>query len=102
MNKFDPLNPISSTIYAHEARKVIREILERNKTPVLEGGSPFYLTQIFNPNLSNYNDDQFAEARQVARKVIELDGNNFEKTLKRAEDIFKKMQVPSTEIAKIG
>jgi tRNA A37 N6-isopentenylltransferase MiaA len=43
LNKYDPLNPISSTIYAHDARKVIKDILARNKIPVIEGGSPFYI-----------------------------------------------------------
>ena len=43
VGKYDPLQPISSTQYAHEARKIIKDILARNKTPVLEGGSPFYL-----------------------------------------------------------
>jgi len=102
MNKFDPLNPISSTVYAHEARKIIKDIISRSKTPILEGGSPFYLNQIFNPNLSNFNDAHFSEARGVARRIIELDGNNFKKTLGRAEEIFKKMGVPKKEIDSIG
>lgn len=43
INHYDPLNPVSSTVFAHEARKVIKDILNRNKTPILEGGSPFYM-----------------------------------------------------------
>lgn len=65
-NKFDPLNPLSSTAYAHEARKVIKDIIASNKTPILEGGSPFYVNQIFNPNLTSFNDENFSEARTVA------------------------------------
>ena len=77
ISHFDPLNPVSSTMYAHEARKVLKDILNRNKTPILEGGSPFYIQQIFNPQLTNYNDEAFFEARSIARKIIELDGRNF-------------------------
>jgi hypothetical protein len=58
--------------------------------------------QIFNQNLSNYNDAQFDEARSVARRVIDLDGKNFDKTLARAKDIFKKLGVPESEVSKIG
>ncbi len=43
MNKYDPINPVSSTIFAHDARMIIKDILSRNKTPVIEGGSPFYI-----------------------------------------------------------
>ncbi len=43
MGKYDPTKPISSTIFAHDARTVIKDILSRNKTPVIEGGSPFYI-----------------------------------------------------------
>jgi tRNA A37 N6-isopentenylltransferase MiaA len=63
INHFDPINPISATVYANEARSKIKDILSRNKTPIVEGGSPFYIHQIFNPNLTNYNDDTFKEAR---------------------------------------
>ena len=79
MNHFDPINPISATVYANQARAKIKDILSRNKTPIIEGGSPFYIHQIFNPNLTNFNDDTFNEARSVARRIIELDGNNFTK-----------------------
>jgi tRNA A37 N6-isopentenylltransferase MiaA len=91
MNHYDPINPISSTLYANDARAKIKDILSRNKTPVIEGGSPFYIHQIFNPNLTNFNDDTFKEARNIARRIIELDGNNFGKTLARAEEIFIKL-----------
>ena len=80
MNKYDALNPISSSIYAQDARMIIKDILSRNKTPVIEGGSPFYISQIFNPNLTSYNDETFHEARRVAKRIIELDGFNFSKT----------------------
>ena len=102
MNRYNPLSPISSSIYAHDARKIIKDILSRNKTPVIEGGSPFYIHQIFNPNLSNYNDETFYEARKVSRKIIELDGHNFQKSYARAMEIFKKTQVPDVEYEKIG
>jgi tRNA A37 N6-isopentenylltransferase MiaA len=77
MSHYDPINPVSATIYANDARAKIKDILSRNKTPIIEGGSPFYIHQIFNPNLTNFNDPTFKEARQVARRIIELDGNNF-------------------------
>jgi hypothetical protein len=38
----------------------------------------------------------------LARKIIDLDGNNFEKTYARAADIFNKTEVPQAEINKIG
>lgn len=102
VNKYDPLNPISSSIYAHDARMAIKDILARNKVPVIEGGSQFYMHQIFNANLTNYNDECFHEARKVARRIIELDGHDFQKTYKRAEDIFVKTQTPMSEMTKIG
>ena len=102
MNKYDALNPISSSIYAQDARVIIKDILSRNKTPVIEGGSPFYISQIFNPNLTSYNDETFHEARRVAKRIIELDGFNFNKTYARASEIFKKSQVPDIETNKIG
>ena len=102
MNKYDALNPISSSIYAQDARVIIKDILSRNKTPVIEGGSPFYISQIFNPNLTSYNDETFHEARRVAKRIIELDGFNFNKTYARASEIFKKSQVPDVETNKIG
>jgi tRNA A37 N6-isopentenylltransferase MiaA len=43
MNKYDPLDPVSSTLYARDARAIIKDVLARNKTPVIEGGSPFYI-----------------------------------------------------------
>ena len=99
---YDPLNPVSSTVYAHEARKVIKDILSRNKTPVLEGGSPFYLQQIFNPNLTNLNDDVYFRARDVAKNVIKLDENNFDQTLQRAQTLFKTVQLKNDDYSKIG
>jgi tRNA A37 N6-isopentenylltransferase MiaA len=77
MNTYDPINPISANVYANDARAKIKDILRRNKTPIIEGGSPFYIHQIFNPNLTNFHDKMFKEARDVARRIIELDGNNF-------------------------
>lgn len=70
--------------------------------PVIEGGSPFYINSIFNPNLSNYKDDTFNEARKLARNIIELDGHNFTKTFQRLSDIFDKTEVPEIEKSKIG
>jgi len=102
MNHYDPINPISASFYANEARAKIKDILARNKTPIIEGGSPFYIHQIFNPNLTNFNDPNFMQARQVARKIIELDGKNFVKTMGRVEEIFNKLQVPAAERTKIG
>ena len=63
MNHYDPINPISASFYANEARSKIKDILARNKTPIIEGGSPFYIQQIFNPNLTNFNDPSFKQAR---------------------------------------
>jgi tRNA A37 N6-isopentenylltransferase MiaA len=40
---FDPLKRISSTLYAYDARKVIKDIISRDKLPIIEGGSPFYI-----------------------------------------------------------
>lgn len=70
IGKYDPLNPISASKYAHEARILIKDILARNKTPILEGGSPFYIQQIFNPNLTNFNDPIFFKAREIAKSII--------------------------------
>jgi tRNA A37 N6-isopentenylltransferase MiaA len=84
IGKYDPLNPVSSSIYAKEARECIKDILNRNKTPVLEGGSPFYISQIFNPNLSNFNDETFFQARSVARNIIRMDGFDFKKSFERS------------------
>jgi len=77
---YDPMRPVSSTIYAHEVRKVIKEVLARGRTPILEGGSPFYIQQVFNPTLANVSDADFFEARRVAKKVIEADGFDFRKS----------------------
>jgi tRNA A37 N6-isopentenylltransferase MiaA len=44
IGKYDPMDPITSTLYAHDARKVIKEILARGKIPIVEGGSPFYIS----------------------------------------------------------
>ena len=102
MNHYDPIHPISATVYANEAREKIKDILARNKIPIIEGGSPFYIQQIFNPNLTNFNDARFNEARTIARKIIDIDGKNFDKSLRRVEEIFKKIKIPSSEMSKIG
>jgi hypothetical protein len=72
--------------------------LARNKTPVIEGGSPFYINQIFNPYLSNYQEESFYEARRVAKRIIELDGFNFQKTFARVKEILKKTGIPDEEL----
>jgi|LauGreDrversion4_2_1035121.scaffolds.fasta_scaffold298114_1 tRNA A37 N6-isopentenylltransferase MiaA len=97
MDHYDPMLPISAQAYALDARNVIKDILKRNKTPIIEGGSPFYINQIFNPQLTNFNDDTFKQARQVAKRIIELDGNNFKKSMTRCEEIFAKLEVPKSE-----
>ena len=102
LNKYNAITPVPATTYAHDARAVIKDILARNKTPVIEGGSPFYINQIFNPHLSNFNDDNFHEARRVAKRIIELDGFNFPKTFARVSEILKKTGVPEQELGKIG
>ncbi|CDW77441.1 trna isopentenyltransferase 9 [Stylonychia lemnae] len=102
IGKYDPLNPVSSTIYAYEARRQIKDILARNKTPVLEGGSPFYLQQIFSPNLTNLNDDVYFRSREVAKNIIRMDENNFQLTLSRAQTLFAQVQIKDNDSSKIG
>jgi tRNA A37 N6-isopentenylltransferase MiaA len=102
MNHYDPMQPITAQQYAIDARKIIKDILNRNKTPIIEGGSPFYINQIFNPQLTNFSDDTFKEARLVAKRIIELDGNKFNKTMARCEDLLNKLEVPKSEAKKIG
>ena len=96
------MKPISAQCYAQDARTIIRDILSRNKTPIIEGGSPFYINQIFNPQLTNFTDDTFKEARQVAKRIIELDGNKFRKSMTRCEELLSKLEVPKSEAKKIG
>jgi hypothetical protein len=38
----------------------------------------------------------------VAKRIIELDGHDFEKTMARASQIFSKNEVPASEQTKIG
>jgi tRNA dimethylallyltransferase len=40
----DPFNPISATMFANKARNLIKDILNRGKWPIIEGGSPFYIS----------------------------------------------------------
>eukprot|EP00347_Sterkiella_histriomuscorum_P002465 403368043 len=102
VGKYDPMNPITASQYAIQARKIIKDILSRNKTPILEGGSPFYIQQIFNPNLTNFQDPMFHKAREVARNIIQMDGNDFKKTLERAKVLFQAVKMPQEEVQKIG
>jgi tRNA A37 N6-isopentenylltransferase MiaA len=43
MNHYESTVPVSAQQYAQDARNVIKDILARNKTPIIEGGSPFYI-----------------------------------------------------------
>ena len=57
---------------------------------------------MFNPNLTNYNDERFLKARELAKKVIEMDGKNFAKTYERLNDLIKSADMPEVEIRKVG
>jgi len=81
---------------------LIKDILNRDKTPIIEGGSPFYITQIFNPYLTNYNDEKFHKAREIARNIIDLDGKDFSRTFARMKDLCKKVGIPESEAERVG
>jgi hypothetical protein len=51
--------------------------------------------------LTNYSDDKFYEAKNVAQNIIKVDGYDFEKTLSRAKELSKKIEIPDDDF-KIG
>lgn len=56
---FDPRDEFSVSIYSDMARKAIKDILSRGKTPVISGGTGLYLNSIlYEMDFSNKDKDQ--------------------------------------------
>ena len=51
MNHWNIYSKATSSRYALECRSKIKEILDRGKIPILEGGSGFYIQSVFNRKL---------------------------------------------------
>ncbi len=66
----DPSESFSASEYSEQARRVIREILARNKTPVIVGGSGLYIDAIFHGILQS---DTSGEAFTVARNLVKTE-----------------------------
>ena len=74
-------NKATSSLYAIECRKIIKDILSRGKTPILEGGSGFYIHSVFNSKLF-IPEEGFEEAKLEANEIMQK--SNY------SQDIFKK------------
>ena len=70
MGHWDHVNQATSSKYALECRRMIKDIFKRGKTPIIEGGSGFYIHSVFNPRLLTPQEG-FEEVKQEAQKVLE-------------------------------
>lgn len=71
----EPNDEFSASAYSKRAREVIREIISRGKTPVLVGGTGFYIDALFDGISSiEIPEDELSEARSRAKKEIEKQG----------------------------
>ena len=55
---YSPLEPVHANRYAKTARKLIRQINDRNKVAIVEGGSTFYLRMLLEQNVDQYADEE--------------------------------------------
>ena len=67
---WDHKNKVTSSLYSIECRKIIKDILSRGKTPILEGGSGFYIHSVFNSKLFT-PEEGFEEAKEKATEIME-------------------------------
>ena len=70
MGHWDHVDKVTSSKYALECRKIIKDVIGRGKTPILEGGSGFYIYSVFNPTLLTPQPG-FEEAKEEAREILE-------------------------------
>ncbi|MEO6940402.1 MAG: tRNA (adenosine(37)-N6)-dimethylallyltransferase MiaA [Candidatus Kapaibacterium sp.] len=82
----DPSESFSASEYSEQARRVIREILARKKTPVIVGGSGLYIDAIFHGILqSDTSSDAFTLARNRVKGEIATQG--FERMHAKLKDV---------------
>lgn len=79
----EPQEEFNAAEYSRLARKTIREIVSRGKTPIVVGGTGLYLDALFNGIMEV--DQDMTDGRERARREIEEFG--FEEMLRRLENI---------------
>ncbi|HYM19676.1 MAG TPA: tRNA (adenosine(37)-N6)-dimethylallyltransferase MiaA [Candidatus Kapabacteria bacterium] len=83
-----PSQQFSAADYSSLARKIIREIISRNKTPLIVGGTAFYIDALFN-GLSITDADQADLDNARNRYENELAKNGFENMLSMLQSVDK-------------
>ncbi|CAI2362299.1 unnamed protein product [Moneuplotes crassus] len=73
--KWNHQDKVTSARYALECRQKIKEIFQRGKTPILEGGSGFYIQSVFNRKLLTPKPN-FEQAKLEAERILEK--NNYD------------------------
>jgi tRNA dimethylallyltransferase len=70
-----PNEPFSAAEYSKRARAAIRDIISRGKTPVVVGGTGFYIDALFQGIVSvDIPEEEIAEARTRAQNEIQEQG----------------------------
>jgi len=71
IDTLDPHEAFSAADYSRSAREIIREVIARGKTPVVVGGTGFYIDALFYGIISiNASEEQIQEAKLRAEKEI--------------------------------
>jgi tRNA dimethylallyltransferase len=64
--------------YTIDARREILKIIEDGKTPIIDGGSWFYIKHLFTGVAEAYaRCDILAEVKEISKKIIEKDTTDF-------------------------
>jgi tRNA A37 N6-isopentenylltransferase MiaA len=56
MNEYGPFDTADVNMFSSKARTIIKDINQRNKIAILEGGSRFYLKNLFEGNVDKFKD----------------------------------------------
>lgn len=76
MGYWDHVNKATSSRYALEWRKIIKDVISRGKTPILEGGSGFYIQSVFNRSLLTPQPG-FDEIKEKAYEILKSEEFSF-------------------------
>jgi tRNA A37 N6-isopentenylltransferase MiaA len=56
MNEFGPFDQADANLFSTKARAIIKDINQRGKVAIVEGGSLFYLKHLFEGSVNIFND----------------------------------------------
>jgi tRNA dimethylallyltransferase len=78
-------NSTNAATYAIRSTKIMKDLTNQGKIPILEGGSPFYVKSVITGNTEERGgkeQEEYERAVDIARAIIDYD-NNFNTTLER-------------------